>query len=72
VARGHITRQGSPALRWALIEAVLLLTWLKQLADMRLSSSARPRYSDCHAGQLPAHHRRGRASYPLAGRHRLT
>jgi hypothetical protein len=50
----------------------LWLTWLKQSADFRLSSSARPGYSDCHAGQLPAHHRRGRASYPLAGRHRLT
>jgi len=50
----------------------LLLTWLEQPADMRLSSSARPGYSDCHAGQLPAHHRRGRASYQLAGCHRLT
>jgi hypothetical protein len=37
-----------------------------------LGSSARPDYSECHAGQLPAHRRRGRASFRLAGRHRLT
>jgi hypothetical protein len=50
----------------------MIESWLEQPADMRLSSSARPGYSDFHAGQLPAHHRRGRASYPLAGCHRLT